>query len=553
MRRQLPWNYGYFELRLADILTQAPTLCWTSTMSPEDYLANHSDSMIRIGSPLWKLRGDFHSHFEVSLPNQIEVDFPLVAPDYGRSDYEQRQSTLLWVHSLGHLPQLLSVTQNSTTVTALLESYSTFVDSDVWADLSSQMTSLDHAVAMRIRSVCMLAAQFTIMGRPLPKAVESILRHDLSWAGDVGNYVQNNHGMMLAAAVLHVRYMFPAIVSQEEELLAEAQLQKIVLNAFDSQWICRENTASYQAFYINFCKEVLKFANAAGRSTRFASTLSDMIELAANTLRTLILPNGDYPAMGDSGSSPSGYVSTDGVLLTEDSGLFVDKHDGIYRTFKCGYSSHVHKHADDTSLTLSIDADELILDGGLHSYDWKNPFTRAVKSQRGHSGVFFPKFDDLYPGTLYNPSDSRVASTLKRLGATPAVAELSGESLIDGSHFVRRTATFGEGSIAVQDCYSTHDGSNDLAVQRFLLPANAEMTMTQGEIRIDTSKSWMTIQFDPLREASIRTGTTEPIPYGWISRSWGQKTPCVSVDIAPRNGWKTMNALIQYGRVASPT
>ena len=532
-------------------MTPIATLSWTSAMSPEDYLANHSDSMIRIGSPLWKLRGDFQTHFEVSLPNQVEVNFPLAAPNYGRSDYEQRQSTLLWIHSLGHLPQLLSATQNFTTVTALLESYSKFIDSDAWADLSSQMTSLDHAVAMRIRSLCMLAAQFTIMDRPFPKAVESILKHDLTWAGDVGNYVQNNHGMMLAAAVLHARYMFPAFVSQKIELLAEAQLQTIVLNAFDSQWICRENTASYQAFYINFCKEILKFANASRRSTTFASTLSAMIEPAASSLRQLVLPNGHYPAMGDSGSSPSGYVSTDGVLLTEESGLFVDKHDGVYRTFKCGYSSHVHKHVDDTSLTLSVDADELILDGGLHSYDWKNPFTRAVKSQRGHSGVFFPKFDHLYPGTLYDPADSRVDSTLKQLGSTPAVAELRGESLIDGTHFVRRTATFQEGSISLQDCFSTHDESNDVAVQRFLLPANAEMIMTKGAIRIDTSKSWMTIKYDPLREASILTGTTEPLPYGWISRSWGHKTPCVSVDIAPRSGWTTMNAHIQYGRVAS--
>lgn len=528
-------------------LTQS--LLWSSAISPDAYLANYSDSMIRLESPSWKLGGDFQTTLTVQLPNRIEVILRLDKLDFERTDYDQLQSTLLWIHSLGFLPQLLALTKDAKLVNNLLDEYSDFIARDTWQIISRQMTSLDHSIAIRIRSMGMLAAQFTKMDVSVPDSVLSILKQDLAWSDDTSKYAQNNHGMMLAAAVLHTSYMFPAVVAYDLEALAESQLQNIVMEAFDSHWICRENTAIYQAFYINFCTAMLRFVEATQRSTSFSSTLAAMIAPASKTLQNLILPNGQYPAMGDSGGGTSGIKSVDGILFSEESGIFVDKKEGVYRTLKCGFSSHVHKHADDTSLTLSIDGDELLLDGGLHSYDWKNPYTLGVKSQRGHSGIFFPEFDHLYSGTLYHPKHPRIRSGLKRTRSTLDETELTGECHIDKDHFVRRISVFGQDFIDIQDFFSKPDTSEDLAIQRFLVPAEAALTVGQGEIRIKTACSWMTIQYDPLRDLRIRTGTTEPIPYGWISRSWGEKVPCVSIDISPRSGWSSMNVQIRYGRI----
>ncbi|MHA7303928.1 heparinase II/III family protein [Arthrobacter sp. TMN-49] len=524
-------------------------LVWASEIEPNIYLDAFSDSMLMVGSTVWKIWPESEGELIVNLPNNVTVSPFESNFRFDGIEYEQLQSTLLWIHSIGYLPQLFSKEGGMSLISGFLDEYVPFIQSVAWLEVSSQMTSLDHAIAMRIRTTCMLFAQYANIDRDPPEILFELLELDMQWAGIESNYARNNHGMMLATAVLHVAYMFPLFGTSEIEMLAERQLHSIVSDAFDSTWICKENTAGYQAFYVRFCRDILRFITACKRSGNFEQTISAMLQPATKTLQTLVLPNGDFPAMGDSGGGPSGFKSVDGSIFSEESGLYVEKRSGVYRSLKCGFSSYVHKHADDTSLTLSVGGDELLLDGGLHSYDWSDSYTLAVKSQRGHSGVFFPRFDELYSGMLYDPRHNRVASSLSIVDRGTPNEYFVGRCAVNGTHHVKRSVTFGDGAMAVQDFFTCRDQFDDVAVQRFLLPLGAEIAYSQGEIRVTTVEAWMTIQFDPLRKFVVRSGTKGQLPAGWISRQWGIKLPCVAVDILPRDGWSTMDASIKYGMV----
>lgn len=508
-----------------------------------DFLERHGDPTLRAAPGRWVVDS---SRGEVTLPNRVTVELPANAESWRRTDREQAQSSLLWLHSLGFLPSMIERDGAADEAVALLSSYWAFMTSAVSKDVRDFMTSYDHCVAVRLRTSCMVAVMLERAGRGVPPELLRLVRTDLEWARQPGHVKNNNHGMMLCAAVLHAGVVFPGFVDEEQSGLAEDDLARIILGAFDDQGVCLENTPSYHAFYLRFMRDLLPFAAEYYPAGSLHSLLAPLMTKASEVIELLVWQDGTLPPIGDSGAEKSSVRSRDGVLFAPDAGIFVKKEDEVYLSIRGGYSSIVHKHCDDTALTLRVAGSELLLDGGMYNYDWKDERTAVVKSQRGHSGVFFERFDRFYPATLYRPGAERVRSTMERLEGGAEEDRIKCSVEIDGSHVVERVVAVKEGQLSVVDTFRAPNGER--ALQRFLVPLGASLEISAGRIRVETAdgRAWMEIGYDPARAAREFCGARDPLR-GWVSRAWNQIEQCRTLEILPREGETVMAVEIRFG------
>ncbi|MGA4777951.1 heparinase II/III domain-containing protein [Cellulosimicrobium sp. AB352] len=508
-----------------------------------DFLERHGDPTLRAAPGRWVIDS---SRGEVTLPNRVTVELPANAEGWRRTDREQAQSSLLWLHSLGFLPSMIERDGAAEEAVALLSSYWAFMTSAVSKDVRDFMTSYDHCVAVRLRTSCMVAVMLERAGRGVPPELLRLVRTDLEWARQPGHVKNNNHGMMLCAAVLHAGVVFPGFVDEEQSGLAEDDLARIILGAFDDQGVCLENTPSYHAFYLRFMRDLLPFAAEYYPAGSLHSLLAPLMTKASEVIELLVWQDGTLPPIGDSGAEKSSVRSRDGVLFAPDAGIFVKKEDEVYLSIRGGYSSIVHKHCDDTALTLRVAGSELLLDGGMYNYDWKDERTAVVKSQRGHSGVFFERFDRFYPATLYRPGAERVRSTMERLEGGAEEDRIKCSVEIDGSHVVERVVAVKEGQLSVVDTFRAPNGER--ALQRFLVPLGASLEISAGRIRVETAdgRAWMEIGYDPARAAREFCGARDPLR-GWVSRAWNQIEQCRTLEILPREGETVMAVEIRFG------
>lgn len=517
----------------------------TGVVDAERYLSRHADDASRPGTARWAYTLVEDGAVEVELPNRVRVHLDRDAGAWVHGGRAQEQSTLLWEHSLGFLPTL-EHDGRSEYVDAVLESYDAFVRTPAGADLLASMTSLDHSVAVRLRALCTLACQRRAVGRPQPAAVERLVRHAVAWARQPGRIAGNNHGMMLAAALAHAHLLWPHVVSPSVVAEATRRLREIIGGAFDEAGVCRENTPAYQAFYLRFARTLVAFVDdvgSVGEVADLGAFLTAVVDAGEATLRVMVRPDRTFAPVGDSGAERADVDPARGVVVSEESGAYYRNEADWHVVARCGSSSHVHKHMDDTAVSLWVAGDDLILDGGLHNYDWRDPVTVAVKSQRGHSGLVFPRFDDLYPGAVHRPGVSRVRSELQVVRGGD-VDTLVCSSSIDDVHRVRRVVEVTDGALRLMDSF---ESPTDVAVQRFLLPASAEVTVGEGEVGVRSDHAWLHLRFDPRRSVARWTGATDEGHRGWVSRSWGSAEPCHMVDIAPVDGETVMWASVTFG------
>ena len=533
------------------VTSAAPGPAWESSIPPAAYLADFP-LPIPVLEARWTSEVLPDGARSVTLPNRVSVRLSGAASDLGFEEPEEFQTTMLWKHSLAAL-QLMLTSGDVQGARSILDGYADFIESERWAELSERMTSLDHCVASRIRTICALRAIFATLEAPLPDSAIAILETDLAWASEPSRYASNNHGIMLGIATMHAAEVFPRITPEAVAAVGTARFDEILAAAFDETGVCVENTPEYQGFYLTLCTNTKKFLEMSSTdNSRVVAHLSELRERAAAALSRMLLPNGAYPALGDSGSLVEGPVpSVDGTTYSPATGIYISKAEGVFFSFKCGYTSYVHKHMDDTSVTLQVDGEDLILDAGLHNYDWHDPITRAVKSQRGHSGFFFPEFDHLYPSTMYRPEEYRVRSRLRRLSDGRGSVLLSGRSVIDDTHCVARLLEHGSGTLEIVDRYWVAAAVDEFAdpVQRFLVPtALVEERPRPGLLRFVGAGAWLEIEFDPDRAVTITTGGEGELPLGWVSRAWSRAVPCRSVEIGVSARGAASRATLRYGR-----
>lgn len=431
-------------------------------------------------------------------------------------------SELLWQVSINYMVPLHK--HDAAYALSALESfYDQFWQSRF--DLRQQLgSSWDHCSSLRMKSLVALMGSSdsrmeTLANNQLIKELEA----ENYWA----SIAPNNHGLMLVDALIGTTLVSPA--GDGMILRAEAELERILDYVFGEDGFCNENSPAYHYLYIRLLRDLTQKYGRYEQCRSLVDKAEAKLRIIEQSISKIVRRDGMIPPLGDSNPSASEFRSSDGTFFSDRVGLWIYKHGDLFMTFKCGFESLTHKHADDTSVTLNFRGEELITDAGSSSYDYSDGRVLGLRTQKGHSGIFFEKFDDMHPSKLYSKG-YQCRSAL--ISAT--TESVRGGYLISGHYAAHRHVTVVSGMrIAVED-YAASIHRAAYAV-RFIIP--------QG-IRVETDKRGFWLRGDKVRaritfservDVTMVSGEDGPPFKGWLSEKANEVVPAHCVEV--RRKW----------------
>ncbi|OZO45875.1 hypothetical protein CGU37_27005, partial [Pseudomonas fluorescens] len=244
----------------------------------------------------------------------------------------------------------------------------------------------DHASAFRVRNLTNWLVFCQSKGLPVaegPRAAEIaglIIAH-LDWLQNDAYYSKHtNHGFDQAMIALTVASMF---ATDDFEIYRERNRERLkdeITFAFTEEGVHKENSSVYQKMMLARLKQLRSLALLGEK--KISQMGERYIENAEAFLKTITLPNGYLPLIGDTRGGDRGlvYEQTNrvDVLDYSASGYVVDRRtDGLDKEFfillKNTHESNYHRHDDDLMLYVFYDGKVVLDDGGLLSHAEAQP------------------------------------------------------------------------------------------------------------------------------------------------------------------------------------
>ncbi|MBE2899206.1 hypothetical protein HPC37_10645 [Pasteurellaceae bacterium 20609_3] len=234
-------------------------------------------------SPNWNIQySTINDVYDAVTPNKFGIKLEIkVDNTFDVNTTPQYQSTMLWYHSLAWLRIIYNQYQDYNFVNKYIDNYYEFIKSKKCEDIFDTLTSRDHLVAEQIRNLTYLLLQPDEEITSKDK-ITKILPYLINWSILPGNIANNNHGMMLASALLHVPLFLDMPFKKRNKLvkLASKRLVEILNGAFDSSGLCNENTHSYHKFYIKFLvQQIFELRFLSKYEAHYLSLMDDLSKI----------------------------------------------------------------------------------------------------------------------------------------------------------------------------------------------------------------------------------------------------------------------------------
>src|SRR5699024_1144380 len=139
--------------------------------------------------------------------------------------------------------------------------------------------------------------------------------------------------------------------------------------------------------------EIEKYLNI--REDSLGDHVPHYLKLSKDYIPAITKPNKRQPSIGDSGDAKQSIAKVYKNIYDFEAGISVlqyEKPYPFYTTFIAGYSSRVHKHKDDLSITLNYKLVDFLVDPGKYSYT-ANKTRQYITSKEAHSGFYLNDFD----------------------------------------------------------------------------------------------------------------------------------------------------------------
>ena len=265
-----------------------------------------------------------------------------------------------------------------------------------WIDFASgdpdeKMIWYDHPTANRTQVII----EYLYHAKKSDKQIDDrlfkavLLKHGEILSDDV-KYNNNNHGLMMDKALMVLGNVL------EDEFL----FNKGYYRAIDTFWysfspngVHLENSPDYHTMVVRMYDELEEYLNKSGKT--FGDNIKGYLKLAKIYPQVLLKPDRTFPSIGDSGDGKRKFHKLYSNLYDEEAGISILQYRDpkpIYMSFVCGYSSRVHKHKDDLSITLNYNGVDFFEDPGKYNYS-KSKERKYMISRRAHSSFFMKQFD----------------------------------------------------------------------------------------------------------------------------------------------------------------
>ncbi|MFC7594461.1 heparinase II/III family protein [Terrabacter sp. GCM10028922] len=454
-------------------------------------------------------------------------------------------TSTLWFQSLTYAPYFFLDHGDWETTAHVFSSYASHLRALRGSDGYQPINSLDHAHATQLLAAC--ATMAVVRDRGVVEERGAVLVDFVEAVADsamsAGMIRHNNHGVMLTRALAHVGHVFDGFagVARECGIRGAREFDAIVGGAFDADAIVNENTPAYQILWLRLIETMADFTELIGDPSQFVEKWRALLERGKASLGLQLMPGNRVPPIGDDAGGTSPYRSMDGELLSPGNGLYVFKDDDFYVSITSGYRGVVHKHVDDTSIRLQVRGQDLLIDAGLLNYDVGDAVGVSVVSQRGHTGLYFPRFDHLRSLDMFAAKPPRQESSLLVREGQGGSQEYECRYVVDGSyHALRRYTRHGNHIFLIEDAFDAPGG--EVAVQRYLLPKEAQLRFHGSTLTARFEGVELLLRFDETATVAVFNGGEGSAPKGWRAARHYEPERCWCVEVEPPAGARAMRA-----------
>lgn len=499
-------------------------------------LADYADTFADFSPYGWSARR-LGKIWSVTMPNGFEYQFDPSADE--RVDWFEvfsfnHVTTRLWHRSLVYLRNVAREADGWEAVGWFLGQFEELIHEAESDANRLGMNSLDHALALELRTLCELRSLAERERRSgpgsAPDAVERVIARVerlvpslLHHARSDGMLQRHNHGMMLVLALAHVALVFPG--SSDAEVLRQDAiwLNECLVEVSGSDGVVSENTPAYQKLYIDICEQAVEVFRLLPWELAETTEMADIALRLRTAYGHMLTPGGLVPSIGDAPQSRERAIAPVlGSFHSERNGYFVLNEAGAQLAFTCGAAGPIHKQMDDSAVRLYVDETPLILDAGLLTYDAHDLEAAGVRAQPGHSGVFYPSLDK-HPSFWFYP-----AAGPRRVDAAMLVVdgprdtenveasarqhrEVLARYIVDGVFEARRSLEVRSPlDFTVRDWAKGPDG--EAAVQRWLLPRSLAVSWNEGNDVVAENAAFRMVFSAPRSRWSLRTVAIGVVP-----------------------------------------
>src|SRR5699024_7132423 len=149
----------------------------------------------------------------------------------------------------------------------------------------------------------------------------------------------------------------------------------------------------YHNMVVRMYSDIEKYLNH--REDSLGDTVKEYLKLAKKYPSYISRPDKRLASIGDSGSEAQRVPKRYKNIYDKEAGIAILQYAKplpFFLTFICGYSSRVHKHKDDLSITLNYNNEDFFVDPGKYSYTL-NSTRKYITSKEAHSGYYMSDFD----------------------------------------------------------------------------------------------------------------------------------------------------------------
>lgn len=315
----------------------------------------------------------------------------------------------------------------------------------------------------------------------------------------------NNHGLMMDRSLMILG-----------NVLNDAKYkQKGLFRAVNTFWfsfshngIHLENSPQYHNMVLRMYEEIEAYLNT--RNETLGKPIIEYMKLAKEYSSYIVRPNRRIASIGDSSNGFKKIKKLYKSLYDREAGISLIQYETptpFFLTFVCGYSTKVHKHKDDLSITLSYNKEDFFVDPGPYNYS-KHKIRKYMTSKEAHSGFYLQDFDySIKESNRY----TRKISLDSHYESKDYYLVRGYHHDYDGSHakLSRTVIVFKEnGLILLLDSVDTNVSKHKIKfIQKFNLAKQVDIIEHKEKITLNVNQQSLTLkQFNNIKSFSIING-----------------------------------------------
>ena len=419
-------------------------------------------------------------------------------------------SYILYIHTLRVCADLLLYYEKTEEIKyfdkaeEIINSWLKFSKSEV----VDEMVWYDHTTAQRTQ----VLIHYLNVAQKLERTIDYemyknlLVRHGNVMMDDsIYNY--NNHGLMMDRSLMVLGNILGDALYKEK---GKSRAINTFWYSFSPQGIHLENSPQYHNMVVRMYVDIEKYLN--NRDDTLGSIINNFLKLAKKYPSYVSRPDTSLASIGDSGSEKQRVPKLYKNIFDKEAGISIIQHNEpvpFFLTFVCGYSSRVHKHKDDLSITLNYNNEDFFVDPGKYSYT-RNKTRNYITSRQAHSGYYMSSFDY----TIKNENRFNRKISLENYYENEHFTLVKGfNNDFDGSSakLTRHVVQFKRKPIFVLiDNLLTNRRHNLKLTQNFNLATNVSIEDNDNEIKLTSNETTLTVkQFNNPTNSEVVKGDLE--------------------------------------------